>query len=449
MNVVICGAGQVGSHTAEVLAAAGHNITVVDVDGERLRHVADTMDVGTLIGSCSSADILREAGAASADLLLAATENDEVNLVTASIGKGIGAARCIARVHHSAFFEGRGIDYREHFGIERLICPEYSTAQAIARMLRNPGALAIEHFARGQVAMEEFPVDEGAPGVGKPLSELALPRGTRLAAIRRGSDVFLPDATSTIAAGDIVIMVGNSSSFQQARAILHDYKEDLRKVVIMGGPSMAVWLCRALRKRHFSIRLFETNRRRAEELAEKLDWVTVIQGNPSDPTVFAEEHIGEADAFVALVDDDEHNILASAWAKSEGVKLAVAVVQKQNYLHLLNHVGIDRAFSPRMVAVKEISQLLESESLRRMASLAEGIIDVYWVKVGPKAKVADEPLRKIKLTPDWMIAAIDHEGQVRVPGADDVLSVGDTVLLIGKHGMENKLRKLFNTGKSS
>ena len=446
MDIVICGAGQVGSHAAQVLAAAGHNITVIDIDPDRLRNVEDTMDVRTLSGSCSTATILREAGTDKADLLLAATDHDELNLLTASIAKGVGAHKTIARVHHSVFFENRGLDYPAHLGIDRLICPEYSTAQAIARTLRNPGALAVENFARGQIEMEEFPVSPKAPALGKPLLEISLPRGTRLAAIKRGSEVFLPEGNSVIKAGDIVILAGNATSFQQARKVFHDDKLALRRIVIMGGPSMAVWLCRALRDRNFSIRLFEVKRARAEELAQKLEWVTVIQADPTDPDVFEEEHIAQADAFVALVDDDEHNILGCAWAKSMGVQHAAAVVQKPSYLHLLAHIGIDRPFSPRMVAVKEIERLIDESPLRRMSSLAEGIIDVYWVRVGAKAKVIGKPLREIKLTPDWMITAIQQGEQVRVPGADDVVRADDTLLAIGRRGMEDKLKKLFAAG---
>ena len=448
MNIVICGAGQVGSHAAEVLGAAGHNITVIDIDAERLEKIEDTMDVRTLCGSCSTASVLAEAGAGKADLVLAATAVDEINLLSASIAKGVGAAKSIARVHHSAFFDNRGMDYCAHFGIDRLICPEYSTAQAIARTLRNPGAMAVENFARGRIEMEEFTVHPEAPGLGKPLLELALPRGTRLAAIKRGAEVSIPDGRSVVQPGDVVILVGNPSAFQQARKLFYDerQRQRLRRLVIMGGPSMAVWLCRALRDRNFAIRVFEVRKPRAQELAEKLPWVTVIQGDPTDPEVFEEEHIADADVFVALVDDDEHNILGCTWAKSMGVKQAMAVVQRTTYFHLLKHVAIDQAFSPRMVAAKEIGQTISEGPLRQMASLAEGVIDVYWVRVGAQAKLLGKPLREIKLTPDWVLAAIQRGEDVYVPGAEDTLEPGDTVLMIGKHGLESKLKKLLAPG---
>jgi trk system potassium uptake protein TrkA len=444
MNIIICGAGQVGSHAAEVLGGGSNNLTLIDTDTERLRAIEDTLDVAVLPGDCADAAILTKAGAAKADLLVAATNADEVNLLSASIAKGLGATKSIARVHHRAYFERRSFNYQHHLNIDELICPEYSTAQAIARTLRNPGALAIEDFGRGAIEMQEFPVGRAAPAIGRKLVDLGMPAGARLAAITRKGKSYIPDSQSTIAEDDIVILVGNAAVFQDARKLFHDEKQKRKRIVIMGGPAMGVWLCRALRHRDFAIRLFETNRARAEELAEKLDWVTVFHADPTDPSVFEDEKLAQADAFVALLDDDEHNILGCAWAKSMGVASAVAVVQRGSYMHLLRHVGIDKPFSPRRVAVKEIELLVDESPLRRTASLAEGVIDVYRVRVGPKAELAGKALRDVRLSPNWIVAAIAHEQDVRVPRADDTIGVGDTVLMIGRHGQESSLRKLFD-----
>jgi trk system potassium uptake protein TrkA len=446
MDIIICGAGQVGSYAAEVLGAAHHNITVIDTNGERLRAISDSLDVADITGDCAHAENLIEAGAAKADLLVAATNSDEVNVLAAATAKGLGTRKVIARVHHRAFFDQLGFNYRDRFGIDELICPEYSTAIAIARTLRNPGALAIEDFARGSVEMQEFPVSRTAVAVGRKLMDLTLPPGTRLAAISRNGESFIPQGSTEIEPDDIVIVVGNAEIFQEARRIFHDEKRKRKRIAIMGGPAMAVWLCRALENRDFAVRLFETDRARAEQLAEKLSWVTVIHGDPTDPSTFEEEHLAQVDVFVALLDDDEHNILGCAWAKSMGVSETCAVVQRANYLHLLRGVGIQLAFSPRRVAVKEIEQVVNEGPLQRMASLAEGVIDVYTVCVGPKSGLLDKRLREIKLTPDWIVAAIQHEGRVGVPGANDRIQASDTVLVIGRHGREDKLRKLLDAG---
>jgi trk/ktr system potassium uptake protein len=457
MNIIIAGAGTVGTHAAEVLAAAGHNVTVIDAETNRLAEIEDTLDVRTLEGDCTYAEVLRRAGADRTDMFIAATQSDQINLLSAAVAKGLGARKTVARVRHSAYFEERGIDYGDVLGIDQFICPEYSTALEIASSLRNPGALAIENFAQGAIEMQEIAVGDDAAAIGQSLTDLHMPTGTRLAVITRNGSAIIPEARTVIQAADKVILAGNRAAFPKARALFTHADTKRRSVVIMGGSPMAVWLCRALKSRNFAIRLFEIDRDRAEELAEKLDWVTVVNADPTEPAVFDEEHLSEADAFVSLrTNDDEHNILAGAWAKSMGVKIAIAAVQRTNYLHLMKRVGIDRPFSPRQVAIREIENLLADRRLHRLASLAEGGVEVYQVTVGRKAPVAGKMLREVKLAPDWVIAAIQHADadanrkaprsetpDVHVPGADDVIIAGDTVLVIGRHGQESRLKQLL------
>lgn len=443
MNIVICGAGQVGSYTAEVMAGHNHNITVIDTDTRRLRTLEESLDVRTLVGNCAAAETLRNAGADRADLVVAATNNDEANLLGAAVAGGLGAGKCIARVHHREYFEEKGLSYKEHLRINGLICPEFSTARAIARTLRNPGAIAIESFARGQVQMQELTVSRKAKAVGRSLAELRLPAGARLVGITRNHEVFLPDAQTTIQPDDVVILTGNTDTFQTARKWFGEHRNERTRIVIMGGPSMAVWVCRALRDRNFSIRVFERKPERAAELADIIDWATVLNADPIDPAIFKEESLEQADTFVGLVDDDERNILGSAWAKSMGVKQAIAVVQRPNYLHLLSAIGINHAFSPRIVAVREILNLIDDSPVRKTASLGEGVLDVYQVQVGKGAPAADRPLREVKIKGDWVIAAVQSGDNVFVPGANDSLKPGDTALVVARHGMDKQLIAAF------
>ena len=446
MDLIICGAGRVGTHAAEVLAEAGHDITVVDTHAGRLAGIADTMDVATYCGNCAQADVLHEAGGGDADLLVAATGSDEVNLLAAAVAKRIGTAKTIARVHHGSFFEKRGLDYEKQLSIDRLICPEYSTALAIASTLRNPGAMAIETFGRGSIQMQQFPVNDDAVAIGKPLVELSIPPGTRLAAITRKEEVFIPDASSAVQKGATVILVGNAETFQDARKLFHDDKLGRRRLVLMGGTPMAVWLCRALHDRNFSIRLFEIDRQRAEALADKLSWVTVMQANPTDRSVTEEEHIGSADVFVALGDNDEANIIASVLAKTMGVTEVIAVVEGTAYLDLVYHIGVDRVLNPSVVAAKEIQLMLDDSPLQHLSSLADGVVDAYRVRAGSNGSVIGKPLKEINLAPHWIVAAIRRGDKAWVPGADDTLQPNDIALLIGRHGMEKELKKLLSAG---
>ncbi|MCH8114077.1 MAG: NAD-binding protein, partial [Chloroflexi bacterium] len=303
INGRVLRAGAVGGHLAEVLAGTGHNITVIEKNAATLQALENELDIGSLRASCTHASALFEAGVADCDMFIAATDNDEVNLLSAAVATAMGAARCVARIHHRAYFDSGVFSYQRQLGIDHLICPEYATAVAIARTLRNPGSLAVENFARDKIEMQELKVSDNAKALGVALSALDLPRGVRIATVTRGDRSFIPDAATAIIKGDIVTLVGEKSSFDTARKLLQTEKIKKKHVVVLGESSMGVWLCRALRQRHFAVRLYAFGRERAEEIAAKLPHVTVIQADPTEPTFFAQERIGDADAFVALSDD--------------------------------------------------------------------------------------------------------------------------------------------------
>lgn len=380
----------------------------------------------------------------SADLFVAATQNDETNMLSASIAKGLGADATVARVHHSAYFDRLGLDYAKHLGIDHLVCPEHTTALAIASSLRSPGALAIEQFARGKIQMQALPVAEDAKAVGTPLRELDLPPSCRLATIKRGEGVFIAGAETVLEPADVATVIGEAGSFDKVSSLLTGGKENRLRVVLMGGTAQAVWVCRALRHRRFSVRLFEPNPQRAEELSEKLDWITVLNQDAIAFDAMAAERVDQADAFVAVTDDDESNILAAAMAKSMGVKLAVAVQQRGTYLHLLEHVGIDKAFSPRVTAVTEITRLMDRGAVRRLSPLAEGFAEVYEVRVPTTAtKAVGKPLMELKLPDSAMLAVIQRQTDIFVPGGQSTIEPGDRLIVIAPAEARKPLGKMF------
>jgi len=444
MNIIVCGAGEVGSHVAENLHASGHSVTVIDLGPARLRDIEETMDVATLEGNSADASVLRSAHVDHADMLIAATDSDEVNLLTASLAKALGARKSVARVHDVNFYEQKDLDYRTHLNIDQLICPEYATAQAIGRRLRIPGAIAIESYSRGKIEMQEFTASASGIAVGKRLADVRFPTGTRLAMIRRKGEAYIPTARTVLGPGDSAILIGNTAAFDDARKLLDADRRSRQKIVIMGGPPMAVWLAQTLKDRRFNIRLFEKDRERAEHLAEILDWVTVIQADPTERSVFDEERLGLADAFIAMKGTDEENIIAGVLARTRGVAQVITVVQQSKYLDVIFDIGVDLAFSTRHVAAKEIDIVLDESPLRLLGTLAAGSVDVYRVRVGDRSEAIDRPLRDLQLSPDWVLAGVQRDRDAYVPGADDVIERGDTVLVVGKHGKESTLKRIFD-----
>ncbi|MBK7403856.1 MAG: Trk system potassium transporter TrkA [Phycisphaerales bacterium] len=440
MKILICGMGEVGTHAAEALNAPGRSITAIDQSAARLRTITDTMDVSVLQGNCASAAVLREASVDRVDLLVATTDNDEVNLVTASVGKAMGAKRTVAHIRHATYFDQADVDYEKHFGIDHIVCPQYATATAIARSLRNPAALAIEHFARGRIDMHEIVLGDKASVVGRPLAQVQLPPGTRIAAVSRDAKAFIPGADTVLREGDGLVLVGDTQVFDDLLHRLGVREMRRRSVVLMGGTPMAAWLCEVLRQRGWSIRLFEADRARAEALAERLSWVTVLNADATDASVFAEEHIGQADVFIALHEHEEENIVGAVYAKAGGVTECIAVVERSRYLDLLYHIGVDRAYSPGMVAAKELQILLDDSSFQRLATLASGV-DVFLVRVSETDVAGERRLSEMEFSPHGVVAAVRREGAVWVPGAGDVIRAGDSMMIIGRAGQEKHLRK--------
>lgn len=448
-RIVICGAGEVGTHFAGLLAGTDKSVTVIDVNPDRIAWLDDAVDIRTVTGSCTNAEVLRVAIGDGADLLVACTDQDEINLLTCALAKHLNVARTVARVEHRVFFESAGMNYAECLGVDGMICPDYSTAQAIARLIRNPGTVAIEDFGQESVAMQELSVSPDAPAVGQTLEQLQMPVRTLLAAVRREDTAFVPSASTVIQVGDNIVIVGHLESLPAARLLFFETEESPRQIVIMGGSPIAVWLCRNLPRRRFRIRMFEPDRGRAAELGDKLDWITVIQADVVDPAVFEEEKIGQADVLVACSDDDEQNMLACIWAKNKGTRTVIAVSGRSDYLTLLGQVGIDYAISPRNEAAEEIDNFLDHSPLQCISTLAEGVLDVYRARVGSESELLGLPLAKTERSREWIIALIRRDGATFVPQATDALAPGDSLIVVGTHGIEDYLTGLFDTDHES
>lgn len=445
MRIVISGAGEVGRHAAEVMSLSGHAVTIVDVSAEKLAPIAEMHDVRTVVGSGTHADLLREAGCGEADLFIGATDVDELNLLSCSIAKKVGAARCIARVHHAVYFEERGLDYTDALGIDYLVCPEYSTAAAIVQALRSPAVVAIEQFARGKIDVQTIQVSPKARAVGRTLAELRLPRSARVVLVSGPERQMIPGADTAIVPGETVMLIANADEIDEARSAFVTTPSPRSRVVVVGGTGQGVWMCRALRREAFSVRLLVDNIERAETLAAKLDWVTVIQADLIDPSTYDEERVGRADAFITVTASDETNILLAARAKRMGVKCAIAVLQRPTYQRMLPDVGVDFAFSPRDAAVDQIVLLSQTGAVRQLASLAQDVAVLYAVKVPTIAHgpCVGSPLREVPLPEKVIVAAIQRGDHVYVPGASDSVEPGDDVIVAAQPGIQKELGWLF------
>jgi len=443
MRIVVIGAGTVGTWVADLLCRQRHSVTVVDNNPEHVRRINAELDVKAMVGSGSESTVLFQAGASTCDICLAVSGVDEVNLVSASMAKAMGARRAVARVYGRVFHDLSTFDYQRHFKVDRLLSLEHLSAMELARSIRNPGSVTLENFARGQLEVQEFEIHEKTEAVGKPLKSLDLPSGVRLGSISRQGRTWIAGAADEIADGDTITLIGRREDVDKVKDLFRPAGEPKIGVVIAGGGETGYHLARALDASRFGVLMMDFDLQRCEYLASTLNHVTVVHVDATRRAVLEEERVGSADIFVACTGDDEANIMACVEAKQIGADRVMCTIDRPDYAHIVSNLGIDTTVSPREVMAKQILGFLNTGVVISRMSLATGNISVIEMDVVEGAPATEHVLAKLPLPRKSLIAAVMREGYVQVPGADDRLHPGDTVVALVEDAAEDELLAHF------
>jgi trk system potassium uptake protein TrkA len=443
MRVIIAGAGEIGWYVAEQVSADGHDVTIIDNDEDIIRRVSAGLDVQALCGSAASAAVLSKCGVEKTDLFLAVTNSDDTNLVCASIARKLGAARAVARVDEVIYRKAPEISYQEHFGIDELVSPEMLAALELASIVRNPGSLAVEHFARGALEMQQIPADRGAKNVGKPLPEIDLPEGVRICTIHRGDRFIIPTGKDHVEHGDLITLVGQTEQVVRARAGFESEKPKISKVVIMGGGHTTLSLARRLRTFSYRLTVIERDPDRCQLLASVLPAATILKGDGTNLAFLKEERIDNADYFISTTASDEANIMGAIQAKNLGVKKVLVIIHRPDYANLMEKMGIDRAVSPRLVMAREMLALLRKGKASTLASLENGQAEILELSVEGEDFVGQR-LRELKLPPGCLVLTLQRDRQALVPQADTIFQLDDTVLVICLHDNRKDVIRLIS-----
>lgn len=448
MQIVVVGAGTVGTSIAGMLCDLGHSVTVVDIDPKKTRRVNDELDVRVVTGSGAESSVLFQAGSLGADLCLAVTGVDEVNMVAASMAKGLGVKRSVARVYAPVFRDLSTFDYQEHFGIDRLLSMEHLSAMELAREIRHPGASIVENFARGELEMQEMTIAENSAAVGQQVYELRLPSNVRIGSIRRGGKLTIAGANDRLEANDQITLIGTREDIDIVKGRFQKKQPPKQGVVIAGGGETGYHLARVLQGPGFGVVVIDSNRDRCEYLAAHLEHSTVVHANAQRHAVLEEERVGSADIFVACTGDDEDNILACVEAKELGAKRMMAIINRPDYANVVGKLGINHAVSPRLVIAREIQGLLNTGSIMsRMPLTKAGDIEVQEIIVPAGCPATEHVLAKLELPSQCLIAALIRSNYAQVPGADDRFQAGDTVVaLVGESAFE-KTKEVFSASR--
>lgn len=444
MNIVILGAGTVGQSLAELLCERGLDVCVVDEQADVLRRVEERFDVQTVCGSAIDAATLFQAGVLTADLCLSVTSRDEVNLVSASIAREMGASRSVARVFNPILRDNSTFDYQHHFSVDRLISLEHLTALELARHIRSTSVVTVENFMRGGVEVQGITVGRQARAVDVSLSELKLPRGVRVGVISRQRESFIAGAGDIVRAGDHVTLIGRRDELLSVTPWFEGGKSKRPRVLIAGGGETGLNLARLLERTRCRVTVLESDADRCELIAERLPHCTVLHADVKSRADLEEARVGSADVFVACTGHDEENIVCGVEAKALGCARLLTIVRSPDYANVLERLGVDVAVSPRQAMARQIESLIASGPVRERSSVAGDSADIWEIEVPAAVNATQAPLRDLPLT-GCLVAAIERGDRVKVPGADDQLHAGDSVVLLVHRDVESKVLSLFES----
>lgn len=449
MDIIIVGCGKVGTALAEVLCEE-HNVTVIDKNENLINAAINDYDILGIAGNCLQTDVLSEANVDKANLFIAVTASDEVNILSCLIAKRMKARHCIARVR-SPEFEKQLVFMREELGISMMVNPDYNAANEIAKVLRYPEAINIESFAKGKVDLAEIRITEGSILDNLALSHLSrrLRLDVLICAVQRGTELVIPNGNFILKAGDKIHMTASHSAMVKFfRSISAAYREKrVKSAVLIGGGRVAYHLAQQLIETGVKVKIIEIDEKRCIELSQRLDKVSISCADGTDHDILEEERVYDADAVVTLTGIDEENILLSLLAKKNGVDKVVTKVNRMSLIQLSDTLSLDSIISPKSITVNQILQYVRAKqnslgnSVTTLYRLVNDRLEAIEFVIRDHKDYVDVPLKKLKIRPGILIASIARGNELIIPKGDDCLRVNDSVVVVttnkGFHDLSN------------
>ena len=439
MNIVIIGAGKVGYSLAKQLSGENHNVTVIDKSPDKIEYICSNLDAFSICGNGANYELQMNAGVNSANLVIACTDLDEVNMLCCIVAKKLGAAHTIARVRNPDYVK-QVIFLQQELGLSLWINPEQATADEISRLLRFPSAAKIDSFAKGKAELVEFKLNEKNPLCGMTVSEIHPKYKVKilLSIVERSGQVFIPKGDFILRPGDKISVVGSPIEQSKFAEMIGIRKKPVKKVMIVGAGKVAVYLTEMLLDLGMRVKLIEQNYEKCVTLKNRLPKATIVNGDGTNPDVLMEEGLRDADALVALTGKDERNIITAVYAKSVGVDVVIAKVNGSQYDLVLEKTGVDVTVQTSKITVQRITHYVRAMGNRKGSKMET----LYLLNDGKAEAMqfnitaADAPAAKIKdmkLKNGVLISAILRDGKCLIPGGNDMIISGDGVIIVTRH----------------
>lgn len=443
MKIVIAGSGEVGTHLAKLLSNEEQDITVVDSDGDKLATLDSNYNLITFRGSPTSFAALRQAGVEDCDLFIAVTPYETRNIVACAIAKGLGAKKTVARIDNYEFKDPAHRDFFAGIGADDMIYPEYLAALEIIQALRHNWVRHWFELHDGQLILVGVKLREGAPLIGMQLRELGMTEHNfHVAAIKRNHETIIPGGNDRLAVNDIVYFMTTREHVDQLVPLCGKQQRRIRDVLIMGGSRIAVRLC-AMAGEEFNFTIMDVDRDRCLALSERCSEARIINADARDTDALIEAGIDEMDAFIALADSSETNILTCLTAKEMGVKKTIAEVENLQFISEAEGLNIGTIINKKLLASSRIFQMLLDSDTSTSKCMALADAEVAEIQVSEGSKITRAPVKDLKLSRDMTIAGLIRDGRGYLVSGNSLIRPGDRVVVFTLSGVIHKVEKLF------
>ncbi len=448
MKIIIAGAGEVGIHLAKLLSFESQEITLIDLDRERLDYAESHLDLFAVRADATSVSVLTDANVSSCDLLITVTSSDTTNFMAAVLGKKLGARRTIARLGNPEFLLKEAKDDLKELGIDEVISPEKLAANEICSLISQSNFNATFDFDNGELHMMGTVLNEDSPVVGLTMQEVAklysdLPFITISVQRERNKETVVPRGDTVFKNQDQVYFVTNNDGYERLYTLVGKEKSEVKKVMILGGSRIAKKAAKNLTTMDCQVKMIEKHKNRAFELADELPDAMVIHGDGRNVELLYEENIEECDTFIALTGDSETNIMSCLVAKSKGVRKTIALVENMDYLHLSQSIGIDSLINKKFLAASQIVRYVRKGEVLALTNVNNSDAEVMEFEVRKKSRVNGKFLKDINLPKESIIGGIIRNQEGVIPSGDFKIQEKDHVIVFCLPMAISKVEKLF------
>ena len=450
LKIIIIGCGKVGRTLVEQLSQEGHDITIIDKNRERISQLANLYDVMGLVGNGASYNIQKEAGIGNADLIIAVTGSDELNLLCCTIATQVGNCAAIARVRTPDY--SQEADYlREKLGLALIINPEYEAARDMARILYLPSSLEVTGFAHGQAELIKYAIPETSPMDGIAIKDLGhkLKANILIGAIERDNDVFIPSGDFILKKGDKLSFVGAHKQAKEFFSHLGLNSHSVKNTMIIGGGKAAYYLAKELLSRGIRVKIIENDFNRCEELSILLPEAIIINGDATDQTLLREEGIETTQSFVPLTGIDEENIMLTLYAKQVSNAKVITKINRITFTNVINSLDLGSVIYPKYITSEAIIAYVRAKkasmhsNIETLYHMYDSRVEAIEFFVSEKSAVTDVPLKDLTLKDNLLLCFINRNGRIIIPSGNDSIQKNDTVMIITKHTGFNQIQDIL------